>query len=358
MNWLSQSQHTKLDVTGKSVLLRLDLDLPILSNNQGSRKTTKATRGAQFDWTRLDDGLQTLQYLWKQRAAHVTVIAHRGHVAGNRAHDSLEPIATELYKRVLAQLLTIQSKAVAKPTAQTLYTWLDVRENLRVDPREEENNTGFARELTRGHDLYVYDAFATAHRAHTSVVTIPKILPTLGGLRLETELKQLEKITHTPRHTYVALFGGAKLETKLPLIQQIAERADVVLVGGKLAAEVRAQGIKHRKMIVATLTEDGLDISKESVEQFERFLVEAKTILWNGPMGKFEDGQHTAGTLGVARVLMQSSGFRVIGGGDTEAALSSIGVDVSQAASFVSSGGGALLTYAATGTLPFLQAVS
>jgi phosphoglycerate kinase len=111
-------------------------------------------------------------------------------------------------------------------------------------------------------------------------------------------------------------------------------------------------------MIVATLTEDGLDISKESVEQFERFLVEAKTILWNGPMGKFEDGQHTAGTLGVARVLMQSSGFRVIGGGDTEAALSSIGVDVSQAASFVSSGGGALLTYAATGTLPFLQAVS
>ncbi len=230
-------------------------------------------------------------------------------------------------------------------------------ENLRFDPREEKGDAKFGKELAKGHDLFVNDAFATSHRAHTSIVIIPKILPTVFGVQFEKEMTVMKKITETPKRPFMFVLGGAKLETKMPLLEKVSEYVDVILLGGKLAAEARKQGYKNRKTIIAELTEDGLDISQPSMEQFERFIVEAKTLVWNGPMGKFEDGKHMDGTKFIAQAVIKCPGYKVIGGGDTEAAVTQLKLNQEKAFSHVSSGGGAMLHYLTYRSLPAIEAV-
>ncbi len=319
------------------VLVRLDLDLP--------------EEKGKFDTSRMEDGFATITYLWKQKAKHVTVIAHRGHVIKSKKQFSMKPIAVLFYQKLL------ETKAFKNVDAKELKSWLDILENLRFDPREEEGSMKFARELAKGHDLFVNDAFATAHRAHTSIAMIPKVLPTVFGFQFEKEMAVLKKLTETPKRPFIFVLGGAKLETKLPLLEKISEHVDVILLGGKLAAEAIEQGYKNRKMIIARLTKDGLDITPDSMEQFSRFILEAKTLVWNGPMGMYEDGKHMAGTKYVAQMIARTGGYRVIGGGDTEAAISKLKIDEQKAFSFISSGGGALLHYLAYHSLPALEAV-
>lgn len=340
------------ELTNKRVLLRIDLDLPEKPAPQKAKNGTSPEKeNTVFDTTRLEDALPTIVLLKKLGAKSVTVMAHRGHHPVENPRYSLEPIAALLYER--AHALPPFSK---KPMTE-LTDWLTVRENLRFDPREEANDPAFALLLTENHDVYVFEAFATAHRTHTSVTQIPLILPTYFGLHFEKEMEYLERLITKPKRPFVCLLGGAKIETKLPLIEKLAEWVDVILLGGLLAKEAKEKNIKHRRMIIAKLNDDNTDISQESCEKFERFVLEAKTFIWNGPMGIYEKPESAAGTKAMVAAIAQNTNLRVVGGGDTEAAISEFHTSKDRIATFVSTGGGALLHGVAYQTLPVLDAV-
>lgn len=316
-----------ISVRGKKVLVRLDLDLP--------------QTGKGFDASRLEDGLPTLRYLLDREADYITIIAHRGRPKGKKVRTlSLKPVEVLLRKK-------FQKEENERMT---------VLENLRYDSREEKGSMLLARQLAKGQDLFVNDAFAASHRPHTSIICIPKLLPSVMGTHMEREVMALKKVTDEPKRPFILILGGAKLETKLPLIQTFKEKADVILVGGKLAIELQKHPVKNRKLIIAELTKDGKDICDDSVQQFKRFIAMAKTVVWNGPMGVFEDKKHQEGTKAIAESLNHSSRvYTVIGGGDTEAAATKFRSE--KHISHVSTAGGAMLDYLATGTLPGIQAL-
>lgn len=320
------------------VLVRLDLDLP--------------EADGKWDTTRLEHGIPTLVYLFKNEAKHVKVISHLGRPKGKVVKKlSLKPIAKLLYKRLL------QDKAFKKMTEKDLEKWLEVGENLRFDEREEKPNDKFAKELSKGYDLYVYDAFADSHRDHTSVTRVTEMMPTVTGIQFYKEITVLKKLLKKPKLPFIVILGGGKPETKIPLIDPISERASVVMVGGTIPKEINYENHPNSKLIIGELREDGLDLTDEACEQFERFIVQAETIVWNGPMGKYEDAKSRKGTAYIADVIARTRGFKVIGGGDTEAAITLLKIDQTKAFTHVSTGGGAMLDYLAKGTLPFLDAL-
>lgn len=318
------SKHNKLD--GLRVLVRLDLDLP--------------EEDGKLDTTRLDNSISTIKHLLLKGAAHVEIIGHRGRPQGKKVRAlSLKPIEEIL-----------RSKLTAKQQE-----FVTVRENLRYDTGEEKNTITFAKSLAKGFNLYVNDAFGASHREHASIVQVPKLLPTVYGLHFEQELAGLKPLIKNAKRPFILIMGGAKLETKLPMIGILKSKVDVILVGGKLALELEERPIENRKLIIGQLTEDKLDITQDTVDQFARFIAAGKTILWNGPLGKIEDENARAGTRAIAKHLASCRGYVVAGGGDTEAALSLL--RIRKGISFVSSGGGALLEYVAHDTLPGIDAV-
>jgi len=310
----------------KRFLVRLDLDLPL--------------EKGKFDTTRLEDGVATVQYLLDNGASKITIIGHRGRPGGKKnLKYSMKPIE----KLLLKYLKKDQEKKVT------------VLDNLRFSPGEEKNLEGFAKKLAKGHDFFVNDSFAASHREHASIVGIPKILPSYFGLQFQKEIEGLRPIIEGPKRPYVLILGGAKGETKLPLMEPFKEKADVILVGGKLASQQGENPVTNRKLILAKLEEHGKDISFGAIEQFLRFVAMAKTIVWNGPLGMIEKEEYRTGTRAIAEAISRSPAYTVVGGGDTEAALSLL--NISKGINFVSSGGGAMLEYLAYGTLPGIEAV-
>jgi len=335
-----------VDPGHKKVLVRLDLDLP--QNSDG-----------QFDTTRMEDGMETLVDLWQRKASNVTVIAHRGHEPERTLDFSLQPIGELLYE-VLSKQPTMAGASMLE-----LREWLIIKENLRFDSREETENLNFAKELAFGHNLFVNEAFATAHRRHTSIVMISKVLPTVFGFQFEKEIYAFARVLNEPARPYIFVLGGSKLETKLPLLEKMTPLVDHILVGGRLAveaqqnAETSSDALKQ-KMELAAVTIDTLDICEDSANEFAGILSTAKTIVWNRPMGKFEDGTHATGTKIIADAVIkatQAGAFSLIGGGDTESALTVLDLEHAGNFSHISSGGGAMMYYLAYGTLPAIEAV-
>lgn len=334
-----------IDPNQKAVLVRLDLDLP--QNADGL-----------FDTSRMEDGFDTLIDLWQRKAKSVTVIAHRGHEPEKSIEFSLQPITELIYEGLVKQ------PTMAGVDQAQLRSWLTVKENLRFDPREEENNLQFAQELAVGHDLFVNDAFATAHRKHTSIVMLPTLLPTVFGFQFEKEMNAFGRVLNNPARPFIFVLGGAKLETKLPLLEKMTALVDQILVGGKLAVEAKQNTITYsdalrQKMLVADVTDDTFDICEESAQQFTDLLSTAQTIVWNGPMGKFEDGEHDVSTRVVAEAIIKATAagaFSLIGGGDTESALTTFDLEHPGNFSHISSGGGAMMHYLAYGSLPAIEA--
>ncbi|MEO8581250.1 MAG: phosphoglycerate kinase [Patescibacteria group bacterium] len=321
-----------------NVLVRMDLDLPELKG--------------KWDTTRLEHGIPTLVYLYRNEAKHVKVIAHLGRPKGKVVKKlSLKPIAKLLYQRLL------EDKAFKKLNAKDLEKWLEVGENLRFDEREETPNNKFAKELKKGYDLFVFEAFADSHRDHTSVTRVTELMPTVTGIQFYKEITVLKKLLKKPKSPFVVILGGGKPETKIPLINPISERANVILVGGQLPLEMSYEKNPNSRLIIGELRKDGLDLADETCEQFERFIVQAETIVWNGPMGKYEDPKSRKGTAYIADVVARTRGFKIIGGGDTEAAVSLLKIDQLKSFTHVCTGGGAMLDYLAKGTLPFLEAL-
>jgi len=285
-----------------------------------------------FDGARLEENLPAVKYLLDNGAKKIILMGHLGRPEGRVVEDlKLAPV-----EKRFRELL--DSKNII------------FLENLRFDKREEENDAGFAKELASLGDFYVNEAFASSHRQHASIVGIPKFLPHCAGFHFASEVENLSKILENPKRPLVFVIGGDKLETKLPLVVELAHFANSVLVGGALT-----QNMNINNVLFAKPTDDGFDISDDSIMKFGEIIKKAGTVVWNGPMGKFEDEKWEMGTRKIAEAIAGCGGFRVVGGGDTISALKKF--NLIDKMDYVSTGGGAMLEFLAKGTLPGIEAL-
>lgn len=328
------------------VLVRLDLDVPIKDGQ------------VENDY-RLQKAVPTLKKCLEE-AKKVLVIGHLGRPEKNDPEFSLEPVRERLGSLLNQSFLMIDSlQGVGKWLKSD--SRLGILENLRFNSGELDLDAGFVQTLTKGFDLYIYDAFAAYNKA-ASLNLIPKVLPTFTGLQFDAEIEALERIRKAQDRPAVLILSGAK-DDKAKFIEPLAEYFDQVLIGGRLASlwktlEKGEKGLPAgRQEVVATLTSDGLDISLDSTKLFQEAIQSAKTVVFNGPVGKFEDGTHSMATTALLTTLKDSPAFSLLGGGDTLAAISQLGFQYSDF-DFVSTGGGAMLEYLATGTHPLLEIIS
>jgi phosphoglycerate kinase len=324
-----------VDVAGKRILVRADLNVPLKN-------------GAVADDTRIRASLPTLRLLLDGAAAEVRVCSHLGRPKGD---EDRQKYAMKPVERRLRELLPDER--------------IRVLENTRFDPRETANDESFARELADGCDLYVNDAFGSAHRAHASTEGVAHLLPAYAGLLLLAELEHLGKLLGDVERPFAIVSGGAKVDDKLGVLEHLGGRADTVLVGGKMAEQIRAENpldfeIELPVDVVGAETFDenakagiypfdglpdgwlGLDIGPETRERFADAIAGARTIFWNGPMGVFEWPRFAEGTKAVAEAVAENAAaYSVVGGADSVRALNELGL--ADKISWVSTGGGASL---------------
>jgi phosphoglycerate kinase len=314
------------------VLVRADLNVPL-------------ENGQVADDTRIRAALPTLELLLERGAEEVAVCSHLGRPKGPDPAFSMRPV-----EQRLRQLLPDDRIAVL--------------ENTRFDPRETKNESSFARELADDRDLYVDDAFGSAHRAHGSTVAVAEVLPAYAGLLLERELEELGKLLGDVERPFVLISGGAKVEDKLGVLQNLGGKADDVLIGGKMAEELRDENplefevVLPSDVVAASAFEPeaetrvvpydelpegwlGLDIGPDTRADFGARIRRAKTVFWNGPMGVFEWPRFADGTRAVAEAVAEVDGFTIVGGADSVRALHLLGL--ADRISWVSTGGGAAL---------------
>lgn len=317
------------NLTEKRVILRADLDVPV---------------GEDY---RLKALLPTLKHLLKEKAK-VLIVGHLGRPDGKRDPElSLRPVAKQLSKLLGEEVVFLNQ--ISKIKEQKV----GMLENLRFFPGEEKNDPAFAQELAKLGDLYVNDAFAASHRDHASISALPKLLPAYAGLRLEEEVRELGKVLENPERPLVFILGGAKTETKRLLVPTFAKIADKVLLGGLLMFDKELEGTP--KVVFPPDSVDASDIGPEAIKLFASIIKEAKTVVWNGPVGIWEDNRFELGTRAIAEELALLPGKTVIGGGDTIAAVSAFGL--LEKMSYISLGGGAMLEFLAGKKLPGLAAL-
>jgi phosphoglycerate kinase len=336
------------DVDGKVVLVRADLNVPLED-------------GRVADDSRIQASLPTIRLLLDGGAAEVRVCSHLGRpkTEEDRVKYSIAPV-----RDYLARL--VQDGRVS------------VLENTRFNEGETSNDEVYARELAGGCDLYVNDAFGSAHRAHSSTEAVAHLLPAYAGLLLLAELENLGALLGEVERPFVIVAGGAKVEDKVAVLKNLGSRADRVLIGGKMAEDVRASNpfpfdvlLPSDVVAAESFAADaatqiapyddppegwlGLDIGPATCEQFASAIADAGTVFWNGPMGVFEWPAFAEGTFAVARAVAACEGFTVVGGGDSVRAVHEAGI--SDEVSWVSTGGGASLELLEGKVLPGVAAI-
>lgn len=293
-------------IDGKRVIVRADFDVPIVN-------------GQIEEALRIEKSIPTLKLLLEKNC-QLSIISHLGRPEGKDQSQSLR-VTLPVLEKFLGKQVLFQEDLEQKPTGQVV-----LLENLRFWQGEENNDLEFAKKLALLGDYYVNECFSVAHRNHASVATLPTLLPGAAGLELFREVSELEKIFKEPKKPLIAIIGGAKLETKLPAITNMAKVADKVLVGGKLMFEIDRNKLPDN-VIVAVDDIDQKDIGLETLKLFGQQINNAKMIVWNGPMGKFEEEKYENGTRQLAKIIGQSSAYSIVGGGDTVAALDKEGID-------------------------------
>ncbi len=374
------------DVAGSRVFVRADFNVPL-------------DAGAVADDARIVATLPTIREL-RERGASIVLASHLGRPKGE-VHEELRlaPVGarlTELIGEPVAALAETAPSVLPDEAVVLL-------ENLRFDPGEEANDPSFAGRLAALADAYVDDAFGAAHRSHASVSALPELMlasgrPSVAGRLMQREVEVLSRLLHDPERPYVAILGGAKVSDKLAVIESLIDRVDVLLIGGAMAFtliaadggetgtslcererfdEVRAARARARERgVLVEVPQDvvaaaeisakadrrtvpaaeiprgmmGLDIGPKTVEEYARIIADAKTILWNGPMGVFELEPFSAGTRGVATAVAHADAFSVVGGGDSLLAVKK--AELADAFDHLSTGGGASLEFLEGRSLP------
>jgi phosphoglycerate kinase len=392
-----------LDLKSKRVFIRVDFNVPI--------KDSKVD-----DDTRIRASLPTIQYAI-EHGGRVILASHLGRPKGERVEKySLAPVAEHL-SSLLSKMVAFADDCVGEEAEAKVAAMLDgdvlLLENLRFHKEEEKNDDAFAQQLARLCDVYVNDAFGAAHRAHASTVGITKFVSkAAAGLLMQKELDYLGRVITDPEHPFVAILGGAKVSDKIPVINALIDRkVDKILIGGAMAytffkaegftvgkslvendklqvaldikkrAEVEGvelllptdhqvvdsyEPIKGDKIIAKTIPIEftnaghaGMDIGVETVAHFADALRDARTIIWNGPMGVFEEPPFNEGTIGIARAVAEAAdrgATVIVGGGDSVAAITQAGV--ADRITHISTGGGATLEFLSGKELPGVEALS
>ena len=386
-----------LDLKGKRLFVRVDFNVPIKN-------------GAIKDDTRIRASLPTIKYALEQGAAVVRLASHLGRPKGGPSPDlSLRPVAARL-SELLGQTVTFAEDCVGPAVAEADENaensgGIVLLENLRFHPEEETNDSAFAKQLAAGVDIYINDAFGSAHRAHASTEGIVKHVPVAAaGLLMAAEIEYLGKALFSPERPFVAILGGAKVSDKLEVIENLLGKVNALAIGGAMAYTfLKARGVpigkslveddlldKARELeqraaaakvtlalpvdhIVTTKLEAGapsevlkvgdaaigdrlgVDIGPETAKQYAALVGGAKTVVWNGPMGVFEIDEFAKGTNAVAQAVANVTGTTIIGGGDSIAAVTKAGV--ADRISHISTGGGASLEFLGGRTLPGVAAL-
>lgn len=329
-------------IEGTRVLVRVDWNLPIKD-------------GVVLDTSRIEASLKTINYII-ERGGKAILLSHLGD-----GTDSLEVVAKEAEKffpnkqvRFVRDPWNCFSPD-CKPSLEYLNNGgVAIVENLRFWA-EVENDAGFAKKLTELGDVYVNEAFSVSHRPHTSIVQLPKILPAFAGFRFLEEYEKLSQALN-PTHPFLFILGGAKFETKLPLVEKFLNIADNIFIGGANALPASHTDIANNSKIIFPIGEiDAMDANTETLALLAERIKEAQFVLWNGPLGNYEKG-FVAGTFALARMIKDSGIKALIGGGDTENIIDE--VISNEPNIFVSLGGGAMLDFLANGTLPGIEALS
>ncbi|MBI3888409.1 phosphoglycerate kinase [Candidatus Nomurabacteria bacterium] len=330
------------NLKGKTVLLRVDFNVPVKN-------------GRVQDDFRIRAALPTINFILKG-GAKIILLTH----LGKDGKASLSPIIKRFF-------------AVSKISKNKITFF----ENLRKFPGEIKNDQSFAKKLSSMGDVYVNDAFSVSHREHASIVSVPKYLPSFAGFQLTREVENLSQVFEKPKHPFLFILGGAKFSTKMPLIKKYLKLADSVFVGGALADDfLKAQGydvgkslvdntnygiaeiLKSKKLILpidfVIKNKAIIDIGEETIKNLIPIIKKAKLILWNGPLGKYEDGGAVA-TKKILKLVAESKAESIIGGGDTVNLISKMKME--NKFSFVSTGGGATLDFLVKGTLPGIKAL-
>lgn len=330
------------EVKDKKVLVRCNFDVPIED-------------GVVQDTTRIEDAISTVKTL-RENNCTVIMIAHHGRPKGSYQESmSLSPVA-KILEELLNQPVRLLEYKEDLSEVEHPQDGLALLENLRFWGGEEANDQVFAQKLSDLGEVYVNQAFANCHRQHASMVLLPKLLPAYAGGNLANEVEILTKSRNHPDKPLAVVIGGAKLETKEPLVDVFADVADNILVGGKVALDLKQKNaVLPENVTVAELIENGRDITLESAEHFAKIIQQAATVIWNGTMGVFEEEEYQAGTKIVAEAIHTTPAFTVVGGGDTETALTELQLE--EHINFISTGGGAMLTFLSEGTLVALEAL-
>jgi len=384
-----------VSLKGKRVLIRVDFNVPL---DKASGRIT--------DDTRIRESLQTIRYCLRQDAS-VVLMSHLGRPDGRRVPSmSLAPVAVRLGE--LLKLAVAFVPDCVGPEVETRVKALKpgevaLLENLRFYAEEEHNDPGFAARLARLGDLFINDAFGTAHRAHASTEGVAHHLPAVAGLLMEREIKYLGSALANPERPYVAILGGAKVSDKIGVVTKLLEKVDKLLIGGGMsytflksqgyaigASRLEADKVELAKQLLAKaaqrnvkvllpvdhvittgLTPDsqvktvsvggipdgweGVDIGPETVKAFIAALADAKTVVWNGPVGVFEDPRFATGSRAIADALANLKAMTIIGGGDSAACVHQF--ELADRMSHISTGGGASLEFLEGKTLPGIAAL-
>ncbi len=388
-----------LDVTGKRVLTRVDFNVPLAGD------------GRVADDTRIRRALPTIEYI-VERGGRAVLMSHLGRPKGQIVPELTLRPAAERLSQLLGRGVTMAPDCVGDSTEGVVARMRDgdvvLLENLRFHEGETKNESDFARRLARMGDLYVDDAFGTAHRAHASTVGVTEYITLCAmGFLIENELSNLSRATDSPESPYVAILGGAKVSDKIGVIQNLMPTVDVFLIGGGMAFTfLRAEGARIGDSLVeedrvetasailrsardtstslvlptdVVITEEirdgapsrtvdaraidagwrGVDIGPETVKAFAEHISRARTIVWNGPLGVFETKPFDEGTVAVAQAVAEATdngAVSIVGGGDSAAALVQAGLD--GRVTHISTGGGASLAFLEGKPLPAVEALT
>ena len=386
---LSKKTVRDIDVTGKKVLVRCDFNVPL-------------EQGKITDDRRITEALPTIKYLI-EHGATVILASHLGRPKGVTPEFSLSPVAARL-SELLGKKVPLLPDCVGPEVESLVGSAVPgdvlLLENVRFHPEEEKNDPAFAEQLASLADIYVNDAFGTAHRAHASTEGVAHLLPGVAGFLIEKEINYLGQAVENPKRPFIAIMGGSKVKDKIALIDNLLPKVDRLIIGGGMAYTfLKAQGYEIGSSLLDAASIDyalqlfqdnpekivlpvdfvvadafspdantaivaadsipadmmGLDIGPLTRELFKGIILEAGTSLWNGPVGVFEMTAFAAGTIAVAEALAESHALTIVGGGDSAAAVDKFGV--ADKMSHVSTGGGASLEFLEGKILPGIAAL-